>query len=876
VVPLFSLFKIYFDRRATHKTGQTGKMIFFILSLLIGLCICPYLFGTFSVSVSDQQEQLLEKGVTLSSGVKIKFTDKRSAALLSKWANDIDVNGGTVSHTQAVQRESQIVGLVNSGQLSFAAYEDYQRLAAGTGNVDSARLLMQYGVGAAVNSIQFADSSTSRQEQEQESVARRAAKLASRCDVSALRAAFASIVTSIGTTTATEGDDEWSGLHSNTHLEDGTTLLLIASYVGCLDVVSMLLEEEIGADVELVGANGVTALMAAAGAGHVDIIKLLVTEGNAIVNAKHKFASTTALHMAAEMVHADAVRELCRHGADPHAVTSTGGTPIHTLAQGGMTEQKNQKPPVDKVKVDDKRLDAIISAFKEDCSVSLEVLMNGDTTPLYLASQYGNTALVQALLRGGANLSFSMPFSKYKGGSQIASVGGILPDGTSVFVKGFLINSEAGNGAEAIHAAAEEGHADTVLALIQGGANPNTLTMAVTPLHLAAQYNRPDVAKILIQDAACDVNTRSYTDGATALYYAAGHGFTAVVKEILESPHVNTSITQKRSGGFPLFYAAIMNQEATFFQLMNAGADVHQTCPDGNTALSGAINALCVGCIKALLTHKDARHLVLESGNTLMGFGRAYSLSSLSTAVTAPHSPKRNKIISLLLNKAKEYSREEGGNALLHRYVNSVSLRDGATALHYAARQGDELTCSMLLERGADVQTRMQDTHTHSPTVLYLAVHSGNVKLVALLLLHGADPNDGLSPPSNVTPLLAAIDKGNTKIAIMLLNGVHNEVEKSGERRMNKADPNKGVGNGGGSAGGIMQSPLLYAVVRGRADIVKHLLAAGAFCNIIVATPSSPAGETLVDVARRKRDFDVLQALMAFKNCNPEIVRGEL
>jgi ankyrin repeat protein len=239
----------------------------------------------------------------------------------------------------------------------------------------------------------------------------------------------------------------------------------------------------------------------------------------------------------------------------------------------------------------------------------------------------------------------------------------------------------------------------------------------------------------------------------------------------------------------------------------------------------------------------------------------------------APHSLKRNNIISLLLKKVVQYSREEGGTALLHRYVNSVSLRDGATALHYAARIGDELTCSMLLQRGGNVNIRMQDTHAHSPTVLYLAVQSGNIKLVALLLLHGADPNDGLSPPSNVTPMLAAIDKGNTKIAIMLLNGVDNEDESL---RQKKADPNKGVGNGGGSASGIMQSPLLYAVVRGRADIVHELLTAGAFCNIIVATPSSPAGETIVEIARKKRDFDVLQALMAFRKCHPEIVRGEL
>jgi hypothetical protein len=41
--------------------------------------------------------------------------------------------------------EGQAVALVNSGQ-----YEDYQRMTAGTGNVDSARLLMEFGARASV------------------------------------------------------------------------------------------------------------------------------------------------------------------------------------------------------------------------------------------------------------------------------------------------------------------------------------------------------------------------------------------------------------------------------------------------------------------------------------------------------------------------------------------------------------------------------------------------------------------------------------------------------------------------------------------------------------------------------------------------------
>lgn len=899
------------------------------------------------------KERHLQKGrqdsdkneLVLNSGLKLKFSEKRSAALLLNWAKDIDLHGGTVSHTTAVQRESHIVNMINSGQLSFGAYEDYQRLAAGTGNVDSARLLMQYGIGGTVKSLMEASGGRGN------TVSHRAHVLAMNCNATALQAAFASL--SLSSDSHIHGEDEvddnlhngdrgedddydWTGLHADLHLEDGTTLLVVAAYSGCLNVVILLINE--GANVELAGANGVTPLMAAAGSGHAHVIEVLVKSGHASVHIKHKFSSTTALHMAAEMVHASAIRTLCQLGADALAVTSTGGTPLHTLAQGGLTELRkfhdtkssssSSQSGIDKRSQEselsneenDKRIDDVISAFKDDCKISLDILMNDDTTALYLASQYGNTALVRALLRGGANPSFSMPFTKYKGGSQLATPGGTLPDGSSVFDKGFLLNSEAGNGAEAIHAAAEEGHADTVLALIRGGADPNSLAMAVTPLHLAAQYNRPDVARVLIQEGNCDVNKRSYTDGATALYYAAGHGYTAVVREILSSPQVNMSITQSRSGGFPLFYAAIMNQAATFTQLVQAGADVRQKCPDGHTALSGAISALCVGCVQALLEHKDVYNLLVDER-----MGNKDQYTSLLAAVVAPKSPKRDKIVNLALQTVKS-SLLGGESSRFVRFVDTPSLQDGATALHYAARQGDVFTCSILLDVGANVNLRMKDPASFSPTPLYLAIHSGNSRLVQLLLQRGADPEAGLDHPSNITPLLAAIDKGDTKSAKILLRGVSVQTKEksSGKRKLNvdsntnintnahtgidnnninsnsidssidsssigssgsmKADPNKGLPNGG-----IMQSPLLFAVVRSRAEIVKDLLNAGAYCNVIVATPSSSKnnhqhrdrgggrqddGETLVDIARRKRDFDVLQALMMFPQCDPDTVRS--
>lgn len=93
---------------------------------------------------------------------------------------------------------------------------------------------------------------------------------------------------------------------------------------------------------------GLTALMIASSAGHNGIVSLLLSLGNATVNYPHKFAETTALHMAAEMgrvryrfamiYHANILSQastismLCLHGANSNLTTTTGGTPLHIAA----------------------------------------------------------------------------------------------------------------------------------------------------------------------------------------------------------------------------------------------------------------------------------------------------------------------------------------------------------------------------------------------------------------------------------------------------------------------------------------------------------------------------------------------------------------
>jgi ankyrin repeat protein len=146
---------------------------------------------------------------------------------------------------------------------------------------------------------------------------------------------------------------------------------------------------------------------------------------------------------------------------------------------------------------------------------------------------------------------------------------------------------------------------------------------------------------------------------------------------------------------------------------------------------------------------------------------------------------------------------------------------------------------------------------------LFLASSSGNVNIVTSLIRAGCDCN--AVTENGITPLLAAIDGNHIKVVTALLTNHKDEISHTA----NLADVNKGTTNG------IMQSPLLFSVVKGKNEIAKILLDSGAYCNIIIATNPNNVndGETLLEFAKRKRDYDMIQVLTNYTQCDPQIIR---
>jgi ankyrin repeat protein len=141
--------------------------------------------------------------------------------------------------------------------------------------------------------------------------------------------------------------------------------LHLAASVGSVGATELLLDA--GAHIDALNKAGTTPLMAAAAMGHTETALALAARG-ADLNLAHAFAHSTALHFAAEMGRGPLITALCGLGADANAPKTTKGTPLHSAADADQ--------PL-----------AVRALVSPPCNASTSRLLNGDTTPLYLAAQ---------------------------------------------------------------------------------------------------------------------------------------------------------------------------------------------------------------------------------------------------------------------------------------------------------------------------------------------------------------------------------------------------------------------------------------------------------------------------------------------------------
>jgi ankyrin repeat protein len=309
------------------------------------------------------------------------------------------------------------------------------------------------------------------------------------------------------------------------------------------------------------------------------------------------------------------------------------------------------------------------------------------TTPLHWAVRADDVEMVRALLKAGARAHVA---NRY--------------------------------GASPLSVAAVNGNAEIVQALLDAGALAEAVvSRGQTVLMTAARTGNPDVVAKLL-DKGADVHAREDQQGETALMWAASENHAAVVRVLVaRGADVNARskalafprdrfglegvLTILPKGSWtPLMYAARDGAPDAAKALIEAGAEINATDPDGTTPLVRAI----------WNSHYDTARVLIEAGanpNLVDGPGMgalyaAVDMSSLGEVYGMP--PRKVKdattpldLIALLLSKGAEVDARLKSAAQQRNHTPGEGLLGaGTTPLMRAARNGDHRAMRLLLDKG--------------------------------------------------------------------------------------------------------------------------------------------------------------------------------
>jgi ankyrin repeat protein len=197
------------------------------------------------------------------------------------------------------------------------------------------------------------------------------------------------------------------------------------------------------------------------------------------------------------------------------------------------------------------------------------------TTALHWAAHWDDVDAADFLIRAGANVNAATDLG-------VTPISLACLNGSGTLVQKLLAaggNAEVAgpNGETALMTCARAGSLQAVTALLAHGANANAKENShdQTALMWAVAEQHPDVVQALIEHGA-DVHARSRTHRQYVVRKMPGSA---------EKAGQNSGVWIERGGSTPLFFAARTGDIDSARMLLDAGADVNETAPDGNNAL---------------------------------------------------------------------------------------------------------------------------------------------------------------------------------------------------------------------------------------------------------------------------------------------------
>ena len=338
--------------------------------------------------------------------------------------------------------------------------------------------------------------------------------------------------------------------------------------------------------------------------------------------------------------------------------------------------------------------------------------------------------------------------------------------------------------------------------LLKAGADSNTpvLPRGETALMMAARTGKVDAVQLLLRRGA-HVDAIENLNGTTALMWAAEQGHASIVQLLLENGagvNVKSKIIEpiKRNGlGFArpardgrvptetvggltaLLFASRQGSLETVRVLVTSGADVAMSAVDGSSPLLVAVQNGHYEIARFLLERgADANQANMKNWTPL--YLAVANRDALTTAIPAPSNEGALDFIKLLLEKGADPNQRIKSRTEVHQANTSLWLKEeGATPLLRAALCGDLTVVRLLLVHGADPLIATFDKTTPLMVASGVGWAEGftfqysedeTLELVKLLVEKGSAVNDVNN--DGITALHGAGYKGANKVVQFLVD----------------------------------------------------------------------------------------------------------
>jgi ankyrin repeat protein len=494
---------------------------------------------------------------------------------------------------------------------------------------------------------------------------------------------------------------------------------------GYLEIVKLLLDNGANPNLDYGFSNVLgpyTPLSNAVTGGHYEIAKLLCEHGaKPDVSAGRNHDSL--FHFAVGFRDVRYVELMLKSKADPDAMDSHGLTPLHVAADiGDIAKVKvllEFKADID-AKTKDGATPLFIAAAnnRRDCCDYL--LARGAKLDVYSACALGKTEQVTALLKADPKLANTRDdrlqrtplfWAARAGDSKLVAL--LLAQGADVNLRAprFLVSGNV---------TSMTGPIITGPHIFNSGREKDA---GETPLHVAAEFGRLDVVRLLLAKGA-DVNAKG-ANSQTPLYLACEKHHHDVVK-----------------------------------LLLGKGADAQARNEWGATPLHPSISDKT--CVELLLAAKADPNVADQQGQTPL-FEAAYHGHAESAQLLLAQEAKLDLYSACLLGKVEDVKKfvAENPRSLDAPLPMKFSLNE--TPLMLAARSGHVPVVEFLVAKGA----AFDPAKVTWPSPLVVAAMHGRTKVVEWFLAHGVDVD--ARPDNEKTALMEACDFGQFETVRLLL-----------------------------------------------------------------------------------------------------------